>query len=120
MIIWDKDKEDAPFVPVPDVRHLSISNPANNECDINSDKRTLPISPAEIDISQVTVNHPPAFDRKGVPTRINPVSYWNISTKAITDFAFSPDGAYCSIVSEDGCLRVIEMSRERSELFPLC
>ncbi|EJU05165.1 WD40 repeat-like protein [Dacryopinax primogenitus] len=40
----------------------------------------------------------------------NPVSYWRICRRAITDFSFSPDLRYISTTSEDGCLRILDPS----------
>ncbi|KAI9024382.1 WD40-repeat-containing domain protein [Phycomyces nitens] len=46
-------------------------------------------------------------------TRHNPVSYWSISDKSITAFAFSPNGAHVATVGHDGILRIIEFKTER-------
>ncbi|PKI85702.1 hypothetical protein MVES1_000421 [Malassezia vespertilionis] len=40
--------------------------------------------------------------------RLNPVSYWRVSTKAITDIAFSPDHVRVAVTSEDGLWRLID------------
>lgn len=110
MVIWDKDKEDAPFVPPPVIRHLSISNPKLNGAAVDSHAPTTSIEAAGM--SDITVTRLPTVDRKGMPTKSNPVSYWNISKRAILDFAFSPDEAYCASVGEDGCLRIVETATE--------
>ncbi|CAG8551522.1 2620_t:CDS:2 [Diversispora eburnea] len=45
-------------------------------------------------------------------TKHNPVSYWQVSKKAITAFAFSPDCQHVAIVSMEGCLRIIDFVKE--------
>ena len=43
----------------------------------------------------------------------NPVACWKISRHMISQFAFSPDSRHLAIVSEDGCLRIIDYLQER-------
>ncbi|CAG8475617.1 4438_t:CDS:2 [Dentiscutata heterogama] len=42
----------------------------------------------------------------------NPVSYWQVSKKAVTAFAFSPDCQHVATVSIDGFLRIIDFKQE--------
>ncbi|KAI8072152.1 WD40-repeat-containing domain protein [Gilbertella persicaria] len=46
-------------------------------------------------------------------SKYNPVSCWKISTKGLTDFAFSPDGVHLAVTGVDGQLRVIDFRNER-------
>ncbi|KAK3825813.1 MAG: WD40-repeat-containing domain protein [Benniella sp.] len=43
----------------------------------------------------------------------NPVSHWQVSSKPITAFAFSPDLQHVAVVSMDGNLRIIDLRTER-------
>lgn len=43
----------------------------------------------------------------------NPVSHWKVSKRKILDFVFSPDVRYVAVVSEDGCLKVIDAFSEK-------
>ncbi|KAG0144661.1 hypothetical protein CROQUDRAFT_659726 [Cronartium quercuum f. sp. fusiforme G11] len=45
--------------------------------------------------------------------RLNPVLHWRLSRKAVRDLALSPDLQHCAVVSEDGCLRIIDVAGER-------
>ncbi|CAG8610593.1 15912_t:CDS:2, partial [Racocetra persica] len=42
----------------------------------------------------------------------NPVSHWQVSKKAVTAFAFSPDCQHVATVSIDGFLRIIDFKQE--------
>ncbi|WFC98237.1 hypothetical protein MYAM1_000962 [Malassezia yamatoensis] len=44
---------------------------------------------------------------------LNPLSCWRVSRKAVTDFAFSPDNKQVAVTSDDGILRIIDLSSER-------
>ncbi|RUP50936.1 hypothetical protein BC936DRAFT_137062 [Jimgerdemannia flammicorona] len=43
----------------------------------------------------------------------NPVAHWQVSKKAITAFAFSPDLQHVAVVGMDGLLRVIDWEKEK-------
>lgn len=45
--------------------------------------------------------------------KMNPVAFWNVSGHRINQFEFSPDCRHLAVVSEDGCLRVIDYLREK-------
>jgi hypothetical protein len=111
MVIWDKDKEDAPFVPASVSRPISIRRSEFGSAGLEECAPTT--STGEAGMGGITVTHPTELDKKGVPTKLNPVSYWQISKQEISGFAFSPDEAYCSIVGDDGCMRIVELSGQR-------
>ena len=124
MIVWDKDREDAPFLPAPSiVGSLSSPNrPTGKENDaIGSaaparDKRHAPVSESAADEPiDITVTRPIVVDnaKKGNTDKFNPISHWQISKKSIYAFAFSPDLSHWSVVGEDGCLRIIDVGMER-------
>ncbi|PLW28722.1 hypothetical protein PCANC_13511 [Puccinia coronata f. sp. avenae] len=131
MICWDKDRDDCPaFVQEPWPNHPHPYPPPTPFI------RSTPHPSTAIHPQHQTTNHPnptsPSLshnDPRGhdiiisslphalLPSekrnRLNPVYHWKVSKKAITDFAFSPDAKFCAIVSEDGCLRIIDTSSEK-------
>ncbi|KAF9632855.1 hypothetical protein BFW01_g3718 [Lasiodiplodia theobromae] len=91
MVVYDKEKEDAPFVP--------------EEMGVQNEK---PPS----DKGQSTSLH----IKKSVQSRnqkSNPVAVWKVSSTKINAFAFSPDNRHLAIVSEDGSLRIIDYLKEQ-------
>ncbi|KAF8468972.1 WD40-repeat-containing domain protein [Kalaharituber pfeilii] len=87
MVVYDKDKEDAIFVP---------------EEEIESDKGEKKEFGLTIKKSVESKNQ-----------KTNPVAYWTVSRQPINAFAFSPDCVHLAVVSEDGCLRVIDYVKEK-------
>ena len=87
ILVYDKDKEDAPFTP-------------------GSEDSTSNTQPPHI-----------AFRvKKSVQSPLqksNPVAAWKISKMKLNSIAFSPDGALLAAVSEDGTLTIIDYIRER-------
>ncbi|RKP05411.1 WD40-repeat-containing domain protein [Thamnocephalis sphaerospora] len=43
----------------------------------------------------------------------NPTSYWQVSPRAVSAFAISPDCQHVAIVSMDGCLRIVDLIDEK-------
>ena len=89
LVFYDKDKEDAPFVPEDTP---VVDGPVNGH------------SAPAIDI------------KKSVQSRnqkTNPIAYWKIGNQKINAMAFSPDGSHLATVSEDGTLRIIDFLHER-------
>ncbi|KAF8459427.1 WD40-repeat-containing domain protein [Terfezia claveryi] len=87
MIVYDKDKEDATFV-------------LEEETDPEKEAQKGP---------SLTV-------KKSVESKnqkANPVAFWQVSRQPINAFAFSPDCSHLAVVSEDGCLRIIDYVREK-------
>lgn len=92
IIIYDKEKEDAPFVPEEDTAVTTNGHATNGH--------TTP----KLKVLK-SVN---SRNQKN-----NPVAFWKVSNQKINAFAFSPDGRHLAAVSEDGCLRIIDMHAER-------
>ncbi|EGX54316.1 hypothetical protein TWF173_006237 [Orbilia oligospora] len=88
LIVYDKEKEDAPFVAEEFLEEGEASR--------------KPIS------GFVTA--------KSVNSKIqkfNPVAYWSVAQQAINAFAFSPDHRHLAVVSEDGRLCIINILKEQ-------
>jgi len=98
LIVYDKEKEDAPFVPedAPDASEMP-------------EKAATGSGGASSLLRYFSVNK--SVDSKN--QRTNPVSYWSVSRSAITAFAFSPDCQCIAVVAEDQCLRVINIVKEK-------
>jgi WD40 repeat protein len=90
LIVYDKEKEDAPFVaeqqaPMPDVaphektRRISLTIKKS----VNSKNQ-----------------------------KFNPVAAWKGSNSKINAFSISPDCRHLAVVSEDGTLRIIDYLNE--------
>ncbi|KAL1388623.1 WD40-repeat-containing domain protein [Phyllosticta capitalensis] len=91
LVVYDKEKEDAPFVPEGTSPH-SEKPPSEN--------------------GRSAALHV----QKSVQSRnqkSNPVAVWKVSKSKINAFAFSPDCRRLAIVSEDGSLRVIDYLQEK-------
>lgn len=92
LVVYDKEKEDAPFVPEDVLPSEGRPPYANRQ-----------------DSSKFIV-------KKSVQSRnqrTNPVAVWKISNQEINSVAFSPDGRHIAVVSEDGSLRIIDYLREQ-------
>lgn len=88
LIVYDKEKEDAPFVP---------ENVIDEAISIEDD----PDSQLNVTKSVNSANQ-----------KANPVACWKLSSQPINDFAFSPDSRHLAVVAEDGYLRVIDYLKE--------
>lgn len=89
LVVYDKEKEDAPFVPEDGVVESGSA------------------------IGQI----PAGFTvKKSVQSRnqkTNPVAVWKISNQQVNCISFSPDGRHLAIVSEDGSLRIVDYLKEQ-------
>ena len=95
LVVYDKDKEDAPFVP----EETSIPE----EGQINGHGET------SHKINMIKIH-------KSVQSRnqkTNPVAVWKIGNQKINSIAFSPDGSHLAVVSEDGTLKIIDFLKEK-------
>lgn len=90
LVVYDKEKEDAPFF-AEEVLH------EENNVFINDDIIVLNVAKSVNSKNQ----------------RTNPVACWMVSGHRINQFEFSPDCRHLAVVSEDGCLRVIDYLKER-------
>ncbi|KAF2452856.1 WD40-repeat-containing domain protein [Lineolata rhizophorae] len=100
LIVYDKEKEDAPFVP----EEGPAATAANGVAAADDSHGNALESRKRLQI------------KKSVQSRnqkTNPVSYWKTSNSRINGLAFSPDGRHLAVVSEDGSLRIIDFVGER-------
>lgn len=97
LIVYDKERDDAAFVPE------SNSAPTFSQTPLEPD-----IRPFHINKSVNSKNQ-----------KANPVASWKISNHRITGFDFSPDSRHLAVVSEDGSLRIIDYLKEQlTDLYP--
>lgn len=94
LVVYDKEKDDAPFLPEEYNVHTNSSSESSN----GSGEITAKI---HIDKSVHSKNQ-----------KCNPVSFWKLSNQRINAFAFSPDNRHIAVVSEDGTLRIIDYLKE--------
>ncbi|KAL8826439.1 MAG: hypothetical protein Q9191_003797 [Dirinaria sp. TL-2023a] len=90
LIVYDKEREDAAFVPEENSFRIGEANENESE-------------------------HRPLHVNKSVNSRnqkANPVAAWRISNSRINGFSFSPDSCHLAVVSEDGSLRIINYLKE--------
>ena len=90
LVVYDKDREDAAFVP---------EEPAPTLGEQNTDAHEA--TSLHINKSVNSKNQ-----------KMNPVASWKISNQQINAFAFSPDNRHLAVVSEDGSLRIIDYLKE--------
>jgi catabolite repression protein CreC len=88
LIVYDKDKDDAPFVP--EETESIVDDDASGDASLHVSK---------------SVN--------SKNQKFNPVACWSISRQPINAFAFAPDCKHLAVVTEDGCLRIIDYLKEK-------
>lgn len=93
LVVYDKEKEDAVFLPEDDEGQVST----NDTPDDGSD----PATKIQVQKSVHSKNQ-----------KSNPVAAWKLSNQRINAFAFSPDNRHLATVSEDGTLRIIDYLKE--------
>ncbi|KAF1999247.1 putative WD40 repeat protein CreC [Amniculicola lignicola CBS 123094] len=87
LIVYDKEKEDAPFV----AEDQAVS--------------------AEKESSKTSLTIKKSVNSKNQKT--NPVAYWKVSNSKINAFSISPDARHMAVVSEDGSLGIIDFLKEQ-------
>lgn len=95
LVVYDKDKEDAPFVP--------------EETAIPEEGQVNGFGETSHKINTIKMH-------KSVQSRnqkTNPVAVWKIGNQKINSMAFSPDGTHLAVVSEDGTLKIIDFLKEK-------
>lgn len=93
-MVYDKEKEDAPFVPEEN------GNYTNGDTEkINGNGEVA--AKLHVDKSVSSKNQ-----------KFNPISSWKLSNQRINAYAFSPDNRHIAVVSEDGTLRIIDYLKE--------
>ncbi|SCV69072.1 BQ2448_2092 [Microbotryum intermedium] len=122
LLVWDKDREDwSGFVPTPvptglnlrSVHGVGAASGKENDWDGAQIKHAPSDAGDLAGLGDIIVSRPAPFDKKGQATKLNPVSHWRVSRKAINAFAFSPDLQLCATVGNDGCLRIINAAEEK-------
>ena len=91
LIIYDKEKEDAPFN-------------ADEESELHGGE------PPTIAPYNKAIHVKKSYHSKN--QKSNPAAYWKISNQRINAFAFSPDHRHLAVASEDGTLRIIDYLKE--------
>lgn len=90
LVVYDKEKDDAAFIP----EEKSDETLDNNHA--NPPGETIQIEKSVYSRNQKT----------------NPVAFWKLSNQRINAFAFSPDNRHLAVVQEDGSLRIIDYLQE--------
>ncbi|ODH12952.1 hypothetical protein ACO22_07749 [Paracoccidioides brasiliensis] len=94
LVVYDKDKEDAPFIPEP----VEINTPR-----VDNEKMDHNPSPSLKILKSVNSKN----------QKSNPVACWKLSNQWINSFAFSPDCRHLAVVLEDGSLRIMDYLKEQ-------
>ncbi|KJY00380.1 catabolite repression protein crec [Zymoseptoria brevis] len=92
LVVYDKEKEDAEFVP----------EDAPIEENGHANGNGLATSRFRIKKSVQSRNQ-----------KTNPVAVWKVSSMKINSIAFSPDGHLLAVVSDDGSLKIMDYVAER-------
>jgi WD40 repeat protein len=90
LIVYDKEKEDAPFVAEDQEAAEPVSDEKERKASLAKKK---------------SVN--------SKNQKANPVAYWKVSNSKINAFSFSPDCRHLAVVSEDGTFRIIDYLKEQ-------
>lgn len=93
LVVYDKEKEDAVFIP-------EVEDGQANGSETNDDEGD-PATKIQVQKSVHSKNQ-----------KCNPVAAWKLSNQRINAFAFSPDNRHLATVSEDGTLRIIDYLKE--------
>ncbi|RNJ61073.1 hypothetical protein D7B24_003486 [Verticillium nonalfalfae] len=104
LVVYDKEKEDAPFVPEEELATNGVANgdtDATDSGESSAPKNVNPNTRIHIYKSVHSKNQ-----------KVNPVAAWKLSNQRINAFAFSPDNRHLAVVSEDGSLRIIDYLKE--------
>ena len=94
LVVYDKEKEDAPFNPEDEQTNANGSETA--KANGESHDHAILINKSVYSRNQKT----------------NPVASWKLSNQRINAIAFSPDRRNLTVVSEDGTLRIIDYLKE--------
>lgn len=98
LVAYDKEKDDAAFVP----EEAGPDTNGNAPSEENLDPASTSKAKLQIDKSVHSKNQ-----------KFNPVSFWKLSNQPINNFAFSPDNRHLAVVSENGTLRIIDYLKEQ-------
>ena len=118
IIVYDKEREDGSFSPQDPARRVS---PPPSDGSSSSGGSWDPMGdifvsmPPWHPVSATPAAATPKLDKEKDKEKAakNPVSHWRVSRRAVVDFVFAPDVKYVAVVSEDGCLRIIDAISEQ-------
>ena len=97
LIVYDKEKEDAEFIP--EESHAETAYSPGGSSNGDSTPRR-----------QYKLNIKKSVQSRNQKT--NPVSVWKISNQKINAVSFSPDGRHLAIAAEDGTLTIMDYLAE--------
>jgi len=97
LIVYDKEKEDAEFVPEESTTEIEYS-PSGSQNGDSTPRR------------QYKLNIKKSVQSRNQKT--NPVSVWKISNQKINAVSFSPDGRHLAVAAEDGTLTIMDYLAE--------
>ena len=97
LIVYDKEKEDAVFIP----EDAASNSESTNEKPVNGSHSVDRSSALHVKKSQQSRHQ-----------KTNPVAVWKVSNQKLNAFAISPDGMHLAVASEDGSLRIINYLQE--------
>ena len=112
LIVYDREKDDAPFIPEdpPDyasvLLHHTAVTASNGHAHAHAHAHGSSASLMGFFGVRKSVRSP--------NQKTNPLSYWSVAKGPIAAYAFSPDCEHLAVVSEDGCLRVLNFVKEKS------
>lgn len=102
LVVYDKEKEDATFLPEDEQNTAKENGEAADGINGVNGSGSHPSS-ERIQITKSVHSKNQKF---------NPVAAWKLSNQRINAFAFSPDNRHLAVVSEDGSLRIIDYLKE--------
>lgn len=116
VIAYDRDREDGPFVPQEPSQSSTTASSSTNGSGSLSNSSHGEWNPLDSIFVSLPPWHPVSVANstgKSDRSAKNPVSHWRVSKRSVADFVFSPDVKYVAVISEDGCLRVIDSMAEQ-------
>jgi len=106
LVVYDKEKEDAPFTPEEDEAPANDSSVSGSEKEANGHANG---NSNGFDHKAKLQIYKSVYSKN---QKVNPVASWKLSNQRINAFAFSPDSRHLAAVSEDGTLRIIDYLKE--------
>lgn len=123
LVVYDKEKEDAPFVPEDEEADsgdpIGRDSTANGRNSIANGHSHVAAVSAAITPSQPQAKHNYRHSievKKSVCSRnqkSNPIAYWKVANMKINAVAFSPDQRHLAMAFDDGSLRIIDYLKEK-------
>jgi len=108
LIVYDKERDDEPFEPEVDSNEIAIETPMEERSTMDFSPEAAPFVEAASGSGIFHINK--SLNSKN--QKSNPVAVYRISNQRPSAFAISPDSRHLAVVSEDGCLRIIDYLTE--------